>query len=199
MTLAKRLIEAREKSGLTQAQLAEKVGIKQQSIYQIEDGQTKKPRHIEKIAEVLNVSSSWLLFGEPGGAEIINKNKVPVYSWDGIFNEKKITDFIDPVILSSNNFALKVEDDSMRNFYEHTPTFPAGTIIIINNKTEAKPGKYVIARQKDNPDAIPIFRRYIASTAGKKLMPLNGALYDKEDAENFDIIGVVVASMNLDL
>ena len=62
-TLAERLKAAREKLGLSQAQLAENVGLSQQSVAKIENGDTLHPRKIKEIAKALNVSQKWLLLG----------------------------------------------------------------------------------------------------------------------------------------
>jgi transcriptional regulator with XRE-family HTH domain len=62
-TLASRLRYARERKGLTQEELARAVGTSQQVINHIETGQTKKPRKIEDIANILGVSPAWLQFG----------------------------------------------------------------------------------------------------------------------------------------
>lgn len=62
-TLAARLRYARERKGLTQEELARAVGTSQQVINHIEIGKTKKPRKIERIAQVLDVSPAWLQFG----------------------------------------------------------------------------------------------------------------------------------------
>ncbi|MGV7078453.1 XRE family transcriptional regulator [Testudinibacter sp. P80/BLE/0925] len=62
-TLATRLQAARNNAGLTQVQLAEKVGISQNAIQKIESEQTKATRHILKIANALNVNPEWLETG----------------------------------------------------------------------------------------------------------------------------------------
>lgn len=62
-TLAERLKSAREKLGLSQAQLAEMVGLSQQSVAKIENGDTLQPRKIKEIAKALQVSQKWLLLG----------------------------------------------------------------------------------------------------------------------------------------
>lgn len=62
-TLANRFLLARESKGLTQKQLAEKVGVSQASVFKIEDGQTLKPRDIYDFAKVLGVSVEWLKSG----------------------------------------------------------------------------------------------------------------------------------------
>ncbi|MBD5740581.1 XRE family transcriptional regulator, partial [Citrobacter freundii] len=61
--LAARLKIAREKKGLSQAQLADMIGLSQQSVAKIENGETLQPRKIKEIAKVLDVSQKWL---QPG-------------------------------------------------------------------------------------------------------------------------------------
>ncbi len=62
-TIAERLKRAREKSGLSQNELAEKVGLTQQSIAKIENGLTSQPRKIKELALALGVEQKWLLLG----------------------------------------------------------------------------------------------------------------------------------------
>lgn len=62
-TLADRLRAARERIGLSQAQLGEKIGLSQQSVAKIENGETQQPRKIKEIASALNVSQRWLQLG----------------------------------------------------------------------------------------------------------------------------------------
>lgn len=56
-TLAERLKKAREKAGLSQLQLAEQVGLTQQSIAKIENGVTEQPRKIKQLALALGVTA----------------------------------------------------------------------------------------------------------------------------------------------
>ncbi|HHU4981472.1 TPA: helix-turn-helix domain-containing protein [Yersinia enterocolitica] len=62
-TISERLKQRRSELNLTQAELAEKAGIKQQSIQQIESGATKRPRFLFEIASALQCEPSWLLYG----------------------------------------------------------------------------------------------------------------------------------------
>ncbi|WP_019210853.1 helix-turn-helix domain-containing protein [Yersinia massiliensis] len=64
-TISERLKQKRSELNLTQAELAEKAGIKQQSIQQIESGATKRPRFLFEIASALQCEPSWLLYGKP--------------------------------------------------------------------------------------------------------------------------------------
>jgi phage repressor protein C with HTH and peptisase S24 domain len=64
MSLAERIKERREALGITQTELAELIGIKQQSVGSIENGETKNPRKIFEIAQALKCSVQWLKTGE---------------------------------------------------------------------------------------------------------------------------------------
>ncbi|MCP5922212.1 helix-turn-helix domain-containing protein, partial [Klebsiella pneumoniae] len=62
-TLAERLKIAREKKGMSQAQLADLIGLSQQSVAKIENGDTLQPRKIKERAKALDVSQKWLQLG----------------------------------------------------------------------------------------------------------------------------------------
>ncbi|HGB4309959.1 TPA: helix-turn-helix domain-containing protein [Salmonella enterica subsp. enterica serovar Thompson] len=62
-TLSSRIKQKRIELNLTQAQLAELSGTKQQTIQQVESGLTKRPRFLVELAQALNVNPLWLLYG----------------------------------------------------------------------------------------------------------------------------------------
>ncbi|RNW09795.1 XRE family transcriptional regulator [Morganella morganii subsp. morganii] len=62
-TLSERVKTRRVALNLTQSELAEMVGLKQQSIQQIESGFIKRPRFIVEIATALKCDPSWLICG----------------------------------------------------------------------------------------------------------------------------------------
>lgn len=68
MTLSERVKLAREKAGMTQAQLARALGISQPSVHDLESGRTKQFRSstLLKMAKVLGQSPEWLAGGEGG-------------------------------------------------------------------------------------------------------------------------------------
>jgi len=62
VTLAKRLKEAREMAGLSQSQVARRVGVEQSTYARYESGtRSPNPQLLSKIANVLGVSVDWLL------------------------------------------------------------------------------------------------------------------------------------------
>jgi transcriptional regulator with XRE-family HTH domain len=54
---------AREQLGLTQDELAKKVGVTQQTIAKLENGGIEHPRYFSRLALALNVTEHWLLTG----------------------------------------------------------------------------------------------------------------------------------------
>ncbi|QWU34868.1 helix-turn-helix domain-containing protein [Serratia ureilytica] len=63
MSLAERVRTRREALGITQTELADLVGIRQQSIASIENGETKNPRKIFELSQALKCSMQWLKTG----------------------------------------------------------------------------------------------------------------------------------------
>lgn len=62
-TLAERLTEARKRLGWSQAVLAERAGVSQSTIGNLESGTRSRPRNLLTIASALGVSAVWLEFG----------------------------------------------------------------------------------------------------------------------------------------
>lgn len=72
MNLGGRLKKRRLETGLSQSEIAEKIGIQQGTIGLIERRDQKSTEHAPKIAEILGVRLEWLLTGEePMTASII--------------------------------------------------------------------------------------------------------------------------------
>lgn len=63
-TLPDRLKFAREQLNLSQQQVADAVGMKQPSYYQLEAGKSKRSRFINDIAKVLKTDVDWLMTGD---------------------------------------------------------------------------------------------------------------------------------------
>lgn len=69
--IAARLKEAREAVGLSQAELAERVGMKQTGVGSIEAGESARPRKLLELARAVNRSPRWLLGEEDDAAPVL--------------------------------------------------------------------------------------------------------------------------------
>ncbi|MGI9335752.1 MAG: helix-turn-helix transcriptional regulator [Gammaproteobacteria bacterium] len=67
--LKERVRERRQALGMSQFQLAEKIGVSQERISQLELGKGKSIRHPDALAKALGVSACWLVFGVVQNAE----------------------------------------------------------------------------------------------------------------------------------
>ena len=63
-TLQKRLREARKKAGLSQSQVAKKIGISQPTYSELESGKSKSTTFLPQLAVLYNVSAIWLAEGK---------------------------------------------------------------------------------------------------------------------------------------
>lgn len=63
MNIGDRVREARKEKGLSQGQLATRIGIRQPTLSDLENGESASTSHIAKIASVLEVSALWLETG----------------------------------------------------------------------------------------------------------------------------------------
>ena len=64
-----RIVDARKEMGLTQEELAELAGVSQRSMQAYETGEVIPYRKMREIAQVLQVSPTWILHGEEEEAD----------------------------------------------------------------------------------------------------------------------------------
>ncbi len=64
MTLGARVRQCRLALTWSQAELARRIGVKQQSIDQLESGKVQRPRYVVELSETLNVPLEWLRHGK---------------------------------------------------------------------------------------------------------------------------------------
>ncbi|MFT6789067.1 MAG: SOS-response transcriptional repressor LexA [Pseudoalteromonas rhizosphaerae] len=197
MDLGKRVEKRRVQLGMTQAQLGLIAGLAQNSIHNIESGETKRPRKIDALAEALNCTPEYLLFGIGEVQEDeknINNNvspgptlkaAVPLISWVQAgawsdINEVREFDadrYLCPVKCSDQTFALKVQGVSME------PKFYDGDLIFVDPQADCIHGSYVVARLDDDNQAT--FKQLIIESGHKflkaanpnwpdQLIPING-------------------------
>lgn len=71
LAVAQRLREARKAAGLTQAEVASRIGVNRRAIHEWEAGTWQPHRALPELAEVYGVSTSFLSFGvEPASVEL---------------------------------------------------------------------------------------------------------------------------------
>ncbi|ELG3573351.1 helix-turn-helix domain-containing protein [Salmonella enterica] len=180
MNLASRVKHRRQDLGLTQAEVAERAGIRQQSIDAIESGKTLKPRNLLQLAEALQCDPKWLLCG---GAIIPNidlgAKRVPLISYvhagafateDPIIQDENFEYVLTTAPVSGRAFALQIKGDSM------VPEFREGDIVIIDPEEYPTPGEFVVAINGDQEATFKKYRPRSINSQGEEdfeLIPLN--------------------------
>lgn len=179
MSLGKRIKERREALGLTQKQLAEIIGLAQQSLQGIESGRVDNPRRLDNIAKGLDCTPEWLRFGisesEKSNVSFLPhfRNNLPLISWvqAGMWSEIIEIDqieaerFLCPVNCSERSFVLRVEGASMET------KFMNGDHIFVDPEAQIENGSYVVARLDDSNQAT--FKQLIIEGEKKFLKAIN--------------------------
>lgn len=200
MNLASRLKRRRCQLGLTQKELAEKVGVSAPGVQKIEAGKTINPRGIHQLAKALNCEPNWLLFGtEISNVSIGPKIQgfYPVLDWIQAGDWTSIN-AINPsdaerypciVPCSSKTFALKVKGESM------LPKFEENELIFVDPEVQPVAGKYVVAMLDDENEAT--FKQLIIDGNKKYLKAINPdwPVRFLEINGNCTIVGVVISSI----
>jgi transcriptional regulator with XRE-family HTH domain len=108
--LGKRIQLARERKDLKQRELANLVGITQQSLSDIERGRSKNTRQLETFARVLGVSQAWLL-GEDEKSSSLTKNSVIAdRQFIPILEENDMLPWVEQGILPDNVRSIKMTE-----------------------------------------------------------------------------------------
>jgi len=81
ISLGERLRCRRREKGWTQDQLAAHAGTNQAVIQKIENGRSLRPRKINEIASALEVSPSWLMFGEESNNNLNTEARTVAEAW----------------------------------------------------------------------------------------------------------------------
>lgn len=208
-TIGERLKEARKKAQLSQVELAEKAGIKQATVSELERGASRSSGYIVQLANACGVSPEWLASGEesPDKQALFDSNvapapklggMAPLISWiqAGAFAESVIelnedTEYYPrPLNASDQTFVLRVVGESMIDEYK------PGTLIFVDPERAATSGDDVVAALEGTGEAT--FKRFIEDPAtGKMLKALNSTWPNQFIPINGNcrIVGVVVAAM----
>ena len=160
MELKDRLKAARRHAGLTQAELAQRVGITQVSISDLERGKSQATSFIAQIAAACGVSPLWLADGV--GAMADQSNVEPGPPITSPFRAVKIVGtaqmgaegywcqldegdgVVDVPSSDPGAYALRLKGDSM------APAIRSGWIAVIEPNHRLVPGEYVMIRLHDD-------------------------------------------------
>lgn len=211
MELKDRFKLAREHAGLKQQQLAERAGVKQATISDLERGKSQGSNYTARIAAACQVSALWLETGEGTMCSSEHANvdmplqpyreeaKYPLISWiqAGMWEE------------SCDNFApgdaeewihsdadagrcgywLEVKGLSM--YSPSGPSFPPTMRILVRPEDfDVISGKFYVARLKSTGETT--FKQYVRDSGVGYLAPLNPSFKTIEIDEDVEIIGRVV-------
>lgn len=212
--LSTRLKEARAKSGKSQMEIAEAVGIKQPTYQALEKGKTQKSAYLPEIAKALNVDAYWLQTGKGqpyadkpnqglNNASLNEKplRKIPVLDFvqAGAWREV-VYDGVNPMGWTYSDyegmkpdeiFGVTVDGLSM------SPRFMPKDQLLIDPNIAPQPGDFVLAQNGNYEVTFKKYRVTGYDEEGREqfeLMPLNPdfATLDSK-MHNISIIGVVVS------
>ena len=85
------------------------------------------------------------------------------------------------VTIGEHTYALRIDGDSM------APTFPPGSIIVVEPDMEPQPGSYVIAKNGDDAT----FKQLVKDAGRWYLKPMNSQYPTIEMGNEYRVIGVV--------
>jgi len=202
-TIGQRAAHARKLRKLSQKAVAEKVGISQPTLSELERGESDGTKFIVELAEALSVRVGWLKNGEGNldADPVLDNNvtpgpyvggEVPLISWVQAGNWQEAVDNYQPgyaeetvtatVQVKRHTFALRVKGDSME------PDFRQDDILIVEPEMEPEPGDLVVVKNGDNEAT---FKKLVQDGGDWYLKPLNPAYPTKLLHEGMRIVGVV--------
>lgn len=179
-TLGSRIKQVLRERGMTQAELARSVGVKQQTVsYIVSDRGAESSRYAARIAEVLGVNPVWLQYGgvgkhdpivriEMSGVEVATA-RVP------LFDSNEVVQYVESGEVPGGYtgrhlmtdqrtgprcFAIELEGESM------APVFIAGDKIIIDPDINPEPGDFVCA----TVEGAITFRKYRDRSTKERLL-----------------------------
>jgi phage repressor protein C with HTH and peptisase S24 domain len=208
MELKDRLRQARKNAGLTQADLAERAGIKQASISEIERGLTRTSGYLVKLAQICGVDPVWLSdgSGSPESAFGTNVEQGPPITsttrrieivgtaqlgpdgyWVGL---DASAGWVETYTRDEDAYALKLKGDSM------APAIRNGWIAVCEPNHRLVPGEYVMVTTIDGQSMVK--ELLFESEDGVSLMSVNAAYGERrtiswDEVETIHYVGTILA------
>ncbi|ABK46035.1 phage repressor protein, Serine peptidase, MEROPS family S24 [Magnetococcus marinus MC-1] len=181
-TLGERLRMALDHVGMSQSELARRVGIRPQTVQHVCAGHTRRSGYTAEFAQVLGVRPEWLAIGHGSLREFANEQnsgavrRLPMLNWSNVihwsqsgYQAQQMGEVYDLVEVTkpfgNHAFALKVGGDSME------PKVPEGSTILVDPAYVAQNNYLVIAHLEGEPEAT--FKQLVLEGGGRYLKPLN--------------------------
>jgi len=130
MSLSERLKQARKRAGLTQAELAERAGIKQASVSEIERGLTRNSGYLVKMAQICGVDPVWL-------AEGTVTSDMPIHTPEQGINLPRSLEFLANALQNSDDITL----DQVRLLLSRLVDSPSRASEIVPRISDLLPGR----------------------------------------------------------
>ncbi|MCT9843743.1 XRE family transcriptional regulator [Leclercia adecarboxylata ATCC 23216 = NBRC 102595] len=196
-----RLLSMRSEQGLTQSELAERVGVAQRTIASYEIGEsTPRLKVLLRLASVLGTSPDWLTDGlkveeryEKEERKNSTTSKVPVLTESQIVSRFELSGTISSydgfihtdIPVGSNAFAYALNDDSMLATDGGEYSFPMGSMVVFDPDLDIKSGDFVLVILFGEAPQV-FFRRFTGGMAVAHFHPLN-ANYPKDEVSLVDL------------
>lgn len=191
MSIGKRIKESREKIGLSQTELAEKIGVSKQNLYKYETGIiTNVPSDkIEAIAAVCKVSPSFIMGWSDDSKPKRRYVSVPILAYvaAGIPIEA-VTDILDyeeipdELARGGEYFGLRIKGDSME------PEIMNGDYIIVRKQEDAENGETVVVLINGNEGTCKKIQKgqnsLVLVSNNREYAPM---IYTREEVENLPV------------
>lgn len=189
--LKDRLAWARNRRSLTQAQVADAVGLKRPSYHDLESGKSKKTAYIAQIAEFLGVSSRWLATGE-GLHFLTVVRQLPVENENGS-NYHQTSPKLNwsdlKTIMQTGTKLTRFEYEFFGESMDGTkgPPVPSGSTLHIDPNAEQRTGRVVLAILNDEPVV-----GVLSTSGGRTFARPTSIQFSAVDITDGRILGVVV-------
>ena len=169
-----RVRELRAAQGLSQSELARRIGVTPQAIQQLEDGKVRDPRYIVALAEVLGVAPAALGAGAAAPAhpirhEPLGRKDLPVYASAQGGPDGNMVISYDPIewrerpsILENvpDAFAMYVVNDSME------PRYRQGDLLLVHPRRPVRPGNDVLCvKISENREHLAMIKQLVRMNA----------------------------------
>ncbi len=208
MELKDRLKQARKNAGLTQVELAERAGIKQASVSEIERGLTRTSGYLVKLAQICGVDPVWLSDGSgspepsfstnveqgppitsaPRRIEIVGTAQMgPEGYWMGV---NQSDGWVETYSRDEDAYALRLKGDSM------APAIRNGWVAVCEPNHRLVPGEYVMVTTVDGQSMVK--ELLFQNDEEVSLMSVNAAYgerrtIDRSDIDKIHYVGNILA------